>query len=460
MPTDTQNRTFDLVLENITVLLNGRLEVRNIGVSEGKIASLDANAQQSREKRSMKGLVALPGAIDTQVHFRDPGFPEKETLQSGTRAAVIGGITAVFEMPNTNPATISSTEIAKKCQKVQQNAWCDIAFYVGATRDNLPYLSELERLEGVCGVKSFLGSSTGNLLLENPDDWRRLMQSTKGPLAFHSENEALLKLRKAELNDCMTANVNMHPIWRNEEVAFSSTKRLIEMAREQRRKVHVLHVTTQEEMEFLHLNKDICSVETTPQHLTLVAPECYERLGTLAQMNPPIRSQRHYDALWKAVANGTVDILGSDHAPHTLEEKRRAYPNSPSGMTGVQTLLFVMLNHVNKGRLSLQRLVDMVSLNPAKRFCIKGKGPIALGRDADFTIVDLKKKFLITNPWIESNCGWTPFDGMTVEGSPVATMIRGRLIVEEGAIATGGPTGSLLSFNKWRPEKPNFCDTN
>jgi dihydroorotase len=224
-----------------------------------------------------------------------------------------------------------------------------------------------------------------------------------------------------------------------------ATTRLVKIARETGKRVHVLHVSTAEEMQFLADHKDVASVEVTPQHLTLAAPECYARLGSRAQMNPPLRAARHREALWQAVANGVADILGSDHAPHTAEEKAKPYPASPSGMPGVQTLVPVMLDHVNAGKLSLARFVDMTSAGPQRLFGIANKGRIAVGYDADFTVVDLKRKETITNQWIGSRCGWTPYDSMKVTGWPVGTFVRGHRVMWEGEIVAPG-VGAAVRF--------------
>jgi dihydroorotase len=291
-----------------------------------------------------------------------------------------------------------------------------------------------------------MGSSTGNLLVADDDTLLQVLRSGFRRVAVHAEDEYRLRKRRplAEADD---AHPRLHPVWRDEETALRATTRLLRLASEAHRRVHVLHVTTAEEMALLRGHRDIATVEVTPQHLTLEAPDCYDRLGTLAQMNPPIRGARHREALWRAVLDGTVDVLGSDHAPHTRAEKAEPYPKSPSGMPGVQTLLPVMLDHVNAGRLSLLRLVDLTSAGPARVFNIAGKGRIAAGYDADLTLVDLGATRTITNDWIASRCGWTPFAGMKVTGWPAATIIRGRLVMREGELL-GKPSGRPVRFGE------------
>jgi dihydroorotase len=312
---------------------------------------------------------------------------------------------------------------------------CDFAFFVGGTRENIDQIPQLERLEGSAGIKVFMGSSTGNLLVDDPPSLEKIVARLSRRASFHAEDEARLKER-AHLR--VAGDPSTHPVWRDEEAALIATKRLVGYAEKHRRRVHVLHISTGEEMDFLEQHKEWASVEVTPHHLTLAAPECYERLGTYVQMNPPVRDARHRDRIWKALADGVVDVLGSDHAPHTREEKDHPYPGSHSGMTGVQTLVPVMLDHVNAGRLSLQRFVDLTSHGPQRLFGIRGKGRIAVGWDADLTVVDLKRRETIRNGWIESRVGWTPYDGVEVTGWPVGTFVRGRRVMWQGELAKNG----------------------
>ena len=384
----------------------------------------------------------LPGVIDTQVHFREPGLEHKEDLETGSRAAVMGGVTAVFEMPNTKPLTTSAEALADKVARARDRMFCDFAFYVGGTRENIDDIPALERLESAAGIKVFMGSSTGDLLVDDDASLSRIIGKISRRAAFHAEDEARLKERMPLRRP---GDPSSHPVWRDEQAALIATQRLVRLAEQHGRRVHVLHVSTAEEMAFLADHKDWASVEVTPHHLTLVAPECYERLGTYAQMNPPVRDERHRQAIWAAVANGVVDVLGSDHAPHTREEKDHAYPDSHSGMTGVQTLVPVMLDHVNAGRLTLERFVDLTSHGPNRLFGIRGKGRIAVGYDADLTIVDLQRRETITNAWIQSRCGWTPYDGVSVQGWPVGTVVRGKRVMWDGAIA-GPAHGQPVRF--------------
>jgi dihydroorotase len=384
----------------------------------------------------------LPGVIDTHVHFREPGHLEKEDMETGSAAAVLGGVTSVFEMPNTNPPTTTAQLVEDKLKRAVERMHCDHAFYVGATRGNTGALCVLERLPGVAGVKMFLGSSTGTLLVDDEPSILAALRSGVRRITLHSEDEARLKAR-AML--AMPGDPSTHPVWRDVETARLSTERALRLARAAGRRVHLLHLTTAEELPLLEEARDFATAEAAVPHLTFAAPECYERLGTYAQINPPIRDVRHREALWQAVRNGAIDVVGSDHAPHTRADKDGIYPHTASGMPGVQTLVTIMLDHVNQGRLSLERFVDLTSAGPARVFGVVGKGRIALGYDADFTLVDLVLKRRIEDAAIASRCGWTPYDGMTTAGWPIATVLRGKAVMRDGAIL-GAPAGAPLRF--------------
>ncbi len=435
---------YDLLLRGATVVTPSGPVAATIGVRDGRIATLGAADQaDAREVLDLRGLHVLPGVIDSQVHFREPGLEHKEDLESGTRGAVLGGVTTIFEMPNTSPNTDSPEALADKLVRARGRAWCDHAFFLGATADNADLLGGWEDLSGCAGVKVFMGSSTGSLLVAEDDVLARVLASGRRRVAIHAEDEHRLRERRPLAE--AAADVSAHPQWRDVGTALAATRRVLRLAREARRRVHVLHITTAEELPVLADARDIATVEVTPQHLTLAAPDCYEGLGSFAQMNPPIRDTRHRAALWGAIRDGLVDVIGSDHAPHTREEKSRPYPDSPSGMPGVQTLVPVLLAHVHVGRLSLARFVDLTSTGPARVYNMAGKGRIARGYDADFTIVDLNAERVIENTWIASKSGWTPYHGMPVTGWPVMTVIRGRVVMRDGA-TVGQPAGLPARF--------------
>jgi dihydroorotase len=453
---------FDLIIKNGRVVLPKAKDVTlgeqanllksspltiastNIGIINGKIAEVgDLHRCSANETIDANHLHVLPGVIDSQVHFREPGLTHKEDLKTGTLSALTGGVTSIFEMPNTSPATTTQELFEQKLNLAKGRAYTNYAFYIGGSSANAHEIATLERLPGCSGTKVFVGSSTGNLLVEDDENIEKILSHGQRRVIFHSEDEYILRANKSIATD--SKDVCRHHEWRNVESALSSTKRILALAEKTKRPVHILHVTTEEEMSLLTKHKNLATVEVLPQHLTLYAPDCYERLGTLAQQNPPIREKRHLEGLWRGLLDGTVTVLGSDHAPHTLEEKQRPYPTSPSGMPGVQTLLPIMLNYVNQNKLSLERFVELVGENPRWVFGCPTKGRIAIGLDADFSIVDLSKQWTITNSWIKSRAGWTPFDGYKVFGKPISSVVGGKLAIQDDEPLTE-PSGQRINF--------------
>ncbi len=440
--------TFDIVFKGGTLVNHAGEGLADIGVRDGQIRAIgDIAEAQGSKVVDVRGLHILPGVIDTQVHFREPGMEHKEDLETGSRSAALGGVTAVFEMPNTSPPTTSAEALAAKVAAGTNRMHCDFAFFVGATRENAGDLGRLERLPGAAGVKIFAGSSTGDLLVEDDETLTRVFSTIRRRCSIHSELESRLRER---LSIRRVGDPTSHYEWRDEIAALESTQRLLRLARATGARIHILHVSTGAEMELLSHHKDIATVEVTPQHLTLSGPEDYERLGTKVQQNPPIRDRAHQNLLWWGLEQGVVDILGSDHAPHTLEEKAATYPATPSGMPGVQTLVPIMLDHVNAGRLSLARFVDLTSAGAQRLFEIACKGRIAVGYDADLTIVDLKAERVIEDGWIGSKAGWTPFAGRKVVGWPMGTVVRGHLAMWEGEL--GKAAGQAVRFGEALPK--------
>ncbi|WP_299346632.1 dihydroorotase [uncultured Maritalea sp.] len=425
------NAKFDTIFLNGTIANHNGVTKGDVGVINGKIAEIgNLNGRETKEAVDCTGLHVLPGVIDTQVHFREPGLEHKEDLESGSLAAVMGGVTGVFEMPNTNPLTIDKATFEDKIKRAKHRMHCDFAFFIGGTHENVDQLPELEKLPGCAGVKVFMGSSTGSLLVEDDDGVENILRAISRRAAFHSEDEPRLESRK---HLQVEGDPRSHPVWRDVEAAVKCTKRLLALSKKTGKRIHVLHISTADEMALLAEHKDLVSVEVTPHHLTL-DETAYDKLGSYVQMNPPVRDAHHRAGIWDGVDAGIADILGSDHAPHTKEEKDQPYPKSPSGMTGVQTLVPVMLDHVNKGKMTLERFVDMTSHGPNRLFQIAGKGRIAVGYDADLTIVDLSRKQVIDNSWIASKPGWTPYDGVEVQGWPVGTILRGHKVMWDGEL--------------------------
>jgi dihydroorotase len=403
-----------------------------VGIRDGRFVEIgDLSQASAAQTIDAKGLAVLPGVIDTQVHFREPGLEWKEDLETGSRAAVLGGVVAVFEMPNTQPTTTDPDALADKLSRARGRMHCDHAFYVGGTHENADVLGELERLPGCCGVKVFMGASTGTLLVPDDPGVEAILRHVNRRATFHSEDEYRLAERRSLARE---GDWTSHEEVRDAESAVRSTERLLRIAHETGKRIHVLHVTTAQEIDLLARHKDVATVELTPQHLTLTAPEAYQRLKGFAQMNPPIRGAEHQAGLWRGIQQGVADVLGSDHAPHTLEEKARPYPASPSGMPGVQTLVPVMLNHVAHGRLTLERFVDLTSTGAQRVFGVADKGRMAKGYDGDLTLVDLKAGRVLKHADMATRSGWTPFDGMDITGWPVATIIRGHLVMRDDEI--------------------------
>ncbi len=434
---------YSIIIKNGSCYINGKFQTTDIGIIGDKIKKIGNINHEGSKIFDASNKIVLPGVIDTQVHFREPGANDAENLESGSRAAVAGGVTSVFEMPNTNPPTSTFHEFNKKLEAAKNRMFCNYAFYFGATPNNMKELAIVDTLKGCCGVKLFAGSSTGNLLVSQEKDIEKVISNSSKIISVHSEDENILLSRKKYIKD---GDVHSHPIWRNEDCALESTKRVVRIAQKYNKKIHILHVTTKQEIDFFTEKRDNVTFEITPQHLTIYAPDCYDNLKTFSQMNPPLRSKDHYERLWDAVDESLVSTIGSDHAPHTKEEKNRKYPLSPSGMPGVQTLLPVMLDHVNKGKLKIEKLIKLVCENPCDLFGIKNKGYIKENFDADLTVIDMNKEVVIKDNWIESKCGWTPFNNFKVKGFPVATIINGEIVMENNKIASSAK-GKPLNFN-------------
>jgi len=441
----------DLALRSRHVWLKGELRPALVELRQGRITQvLDAEATPSADVPLLElgDLWVLPGMVDTQVHFREPGFPDKEDLESGSRAAVAGGMTAFLEMPNTKPLTVDEASLADKVARATKRCWCDFGFFMGATEDNARHLGQLELLPGCCGVKIFMGSSTGSLLLADDAGLRRALSHGISRVAVHAEDEDLLREAKAAFH--LADHPRWHPRLRSEESAIRAVERLLLASEETERPVHVLHLSCAREMELLRalphgvLGGRVTS-ELTPQHLLLSAPDCYETLGTRAQMNPPIRAEEHRRALWAAFTEGLITVLGSDHAPHTQAEKAGTYPAVPSGMPGTETLLPLMLDQVLRGELPLGLVVGALAEEPARIFGMTGKGRIAPGMRGDFTVVDPQVEWVVDENGLQSRCGWSPFHGRALRGRVSRTIVRGHVVYEKGHFH-GPAIGRALDF--------------
>lgn len=411
------------------------VEAADVAVDRGKIVAVGGDARSFSPEQTIKanGLHLLPGVIDSQVHFRQPGFTHKETIADGSLAALCGGVTTFLEMPNTAPPTTTKRALAEKLGIAEGRAWANYGFFVGASGDNASQLAELEKLPGAAGIKLFMGSSTGELLVEGDEAIAAVLNSCRRRLAVHAEDEAILRDNRNQ-----ASHIERRPI----EAAITATKRILALAAADNSPLHILHVSTAEELPLIAAH-GFASCEATPQHLTLAAPDCYEQLGSRAQMNPPLRAERHRRALWRGIADGIVKTIGSDHAPHTLAEKRS--DNPPSGMPGVETLLAIMLDHVAVGRLSINKLAELSAANPAALFGIKNKGRIAVGDDGDLVLADLSAPARrLTAAEMHSKCGWTPYEGKSVKGAAIKMVfLNGELAAADGK-PLGSPKGRVI----------------
>jgi dihydroorotase len=438
---------YDLILRGGHCVLPWGVEAADVGVRDGRIATLgDLRMAEAAETIDCNGLQILPGLIDAHVHLREPGDPAVETIETGTRAAVLGGLAAVFDMPNTAPSITDRARLDWKREYLAGRAWCDMGLYVGASKTNIAELASLELQPNVCAVKVFAGSSTGDLLVEDDASLEAVMRSGRRRICYHSEDEYRLQDRKPLFTTGMPHRNHME--WRDVETAFLGTRRLMALARKTGRPAHILHVSTAEELGYLKDFRDVATVEVLLNHLTQT-DKAYDRLGGYAVMNPPIRDARHLDAAWAAVRDGTVDVVGSDHAPHSRAAKQRPWPDCAAGLTGVQTIVPLMLDHVTSGRLSISRLADLMCAGPARVYGLVGKGRLAAGYDADFTLVDLKRQRMIEERWIVSPCGWTPFAGQVCTGWPVATVVRGTVVMRDDTVL-GAPRGAPVRFDAAR----------
>ena len=417
------------LIRNATVVLPDAVERLNILLDGSRIASVGApDSANADEVIDAHGLHLIPGVIDDQVHFREPGLTHKEDLEHATRACAKGGITSFLEMPNTKPTTTTLSALEDKLANAAQKCRVNYGFYIGATPDNLEVLKSAHRTPG---IKIFIGSSTGDLLVDNQDALERIFAETTLPICAHCEDESTVRANAARLGG--GTSVHDHSLIRDSKAALIATKRAVDLAERHRHRFHVLHVSTAEEVEFLRTTSDLITGEACPHHLFFSVDD-YDRLGTLIQMNPSIKSKSDCEAVWRGLLDGTLEVVATDHAPHTLEEKRQPYPKSPSGLPAVENSLALMLNEVHHGRCLLSQVVAWMCEGPARVWNLKNKGAIREGYDADVVLVDLQKSQTILNENQLTKCQWSPWHGSTLNGWPVRTWVMGQTVFANGKV--------------------------
>ena len=420
------------------VVLPAGVADTNLLLRDGKIAAIDADRRSAADEViEADGLVIMPGAIDDQVHFREPGLTHKEDLTSGSAAAAAGGVTTFLEMPNTNPPAIDQEGIEWKYRRAAEVCHVNFGFYIGASENNI---EQLQRATNVPGIKIFIGSSTGSLLVDSQSALERIFAETTLPICAHCEDETTVKRNKERLGDQVT--VEDHSRIRDSEAAVIATSRACDLARRHQHRFHVLHVSSAAELPLLlnpapYLTAEICL------HHVFFSTDDYKRLGTLVQMNPSLKSPADARALWQALLNGRIQVIATDHAPHTLEEKSKPYPQSPSGLPAVENSMALMLDQAHRGHCTLEQIASWMSDAPARVWGLVGKGRIAEGYDADLAIVDPNLAKTITNESQFTKSRWSPWAGQTLTGWPIRTIVRGQTVFAEGQLLPG-PHGSRV----------------
>ncbi len=436
----------NLTIRNAELVLPDRVVTGDLVVEDGVITEIGPHVERSvGEVIYASGLTLLPGVIDPQVHFRDPGLTRKEDLISGSRAAAAGGITAFLDMPNTVPNTDSVAALHNKLAHAEGRSVVHYGFFIGANGDNIDELNAAER---TCGIQVYMGASKDNLLVDDPEQLEYIFAHANKLIAVHAESESRLRERKMMYPDA--DDPAQHPVIRDVEAAMIATKQATAFALKYGRRLHMLHLTSAEEADYLAtLPRDLITAEVCPQHLFLHAETAYERLGTRAQCNPPVRGRRHAEALKKRLLDGTINCIATDHAPHTIEEKQRPYPNAPSGLPGVEWSLPLMLNQVNQDWCTLSQVAKWMCEGPASCYRIPRKGRLEVGFDGDLVLVDMKKTKTIGEDKILSRSKWSPYEGWQVTGWPVLTAILGQPVFRDGQIIDG-VHGRELTYRRMR----------
>ena len=423
-----------LTIRKAKLVLPDRVVTGDLLVEDGVIAEIGPSiARTSGEEIDGTGLTVLPGAIDPHVHFRDPSNNPTESLATGSRAAAAGGVTAFLDMPNNDPTCTTVERLAAKLDIAAQDSVIHYGFFIGATPDNIDELNAAER---ACGIALYMGSSTGDLLVDEPGDIEKIFMAANKPIAVHAEDEMRLRERRQLYES--TSDPNDHPRIRDAETALMATRLAVEFSLKHGQRLHILHLTSADEVEYLRgVARAKITAEVCPQHLFMYAEDAYDKIGTRAQSNPPVRTKRHARALWQGLHDGVIQCIATDHAPHALEKKGAGYPNTPAGMPGVEWALPLLLHQVNKGRATLNQVVRWMCESPARCYNIPRKGRLEIGYDGDIVVVDMAKTRTITDASTRSACGWSPYAGWDVTGWPVLTTVMGRPVYRDGEIVEG-----------------------
>ena len=417
------------LIRNAGVVLPDSTERSCVLVDGHRIVDTHASpAAACDEVVDAEGLWLIPGVIDDQVHFRDPGLTHKEDLITGSRACAKGGVTTFLEMPNTRPETTTREALELKLAAGAEKCRVNFGFYVGATLNNLDVLKTVRRTPG---IKIFIGSSTGSLLVDDQSTLERIFAETSLPICAHCEDETTVRANAAALAG--GHEYADHSRIRDHAAAIIATRRAVDLAERHRHRFHVLHVSTAAEVEFLRSTSELITAEVCPHHL-FFSVEDYARLGSLVQMNPSIKTREDNAALWRGLLDGTIAVVATDHAPHTLEEKQQPYPASPSGLPAVENSLALMLNAVNQGQCTLRQVVSCMCEAPARIWSLARKGAIREGFDADLVLIDLQKRQTVLNERQETKCGWSPWHGTTLQGWPIRTWVLGQTAFQDGRV--------------------------
>jgi dihydroorotase len=426
-----------LLIRNAQILLpDAQFFTGDLLISDGKIYQiapqiLPESIPNLTGEIDATGLTLLPGVIDPQVHFREPGLEHKEDLFTASCACAKGGVTSFLEMPNTRPLTITQAALDDKLQRAASKCLVNYGFFIGATKEILP---DLLTANPVCGIKIFMGSMHGDLLIDDEENLEKIFSQGDRLIAVHAENQARIMQRRAEFAD--NHDPDVHTKIQDNETALLATKLALKLAKKYQRRLHILHLSTGDEAELLRQEKpEYVTAEVTPQHLVLNT-SAYEKIGSLAQMNPPLKSERDNEVLWQALRDGVIDFIATDHAPHTLEEKTLPYPNTPSGMPGVETSLAIMLTEAKQGKCTISQVSNWMSTAVAKAYKIPNKGLIKVGYDADLILVDLENYQPVLRENLVTKCGWSPFEGWNLTGWTQITIVGGKIVYNRGKLYT------------------------